>query len=338
MHPKYWKRPRIMAPLEGEGSAGGAPAAEDFAAFFENSASAEDDNAAPAAESQEDAAARLAAEDAAQAEPPTEQQEAKQADDAQAQPQKFTVEVDGKPIELTAAEMAEHVKNGMRQADYTKKTTEVAEQRKAAEAQQAEARAQRDQYAAKLDTFTQQANYEVNALKAQLTDELLQSDPVAYLQIQRTAEMRQAQLQQAQREMQQITEQRNTEKAEADRQNTLNQREQLLAKVPEWKDEAKAKAEVAKLKDYLAQQGYQPGEADFTDHRSVILARKAMKYDALMARAKTTQTKVAAAPAKVERPGTPAVAPTDGRTKAMRELQATGSRDAAAAIFADMFG
>lgn len=258
------------------------------------------------------------------------------ADDQAEQPQKITVEVDGKPVELTAAEMAEHVKNGMRQADYSRKTAEVAEQRKAAEAQQADARAARDQYATKLEQATNVANYEVNALRAQLTDELLQSDPMGYLQIQRTAEMRQAQIQQAHQELQQITEQRNTEKAEADRLNALNQREQLLAKVPEWKDEAKARAEVAQLTDYLAKQGYKPGEADFTDHRSVILARKAMQFDALMARAKETQTKVAAAPPKVARTGVPVR--TEGRSTAARRFEQTGSRDDAAAAFAEMFG
>jgi hypothetical protein len=50
-----------------------------------------------------------------------------------------------------------------------------------------------------------------------------------------------------------------------------------------------------------------------------------------MARAKDTQIKVAAAPPKVARTGTPCDQPTDGRTAAMRELRPqTGSRDAAA--------
>jgi hypothetical protein len=333
-----------MAPFESEDSAGGGSTEsmiDAFAAHFEAPSTDDDQQAAaPTAESQEDAAARLAAEDAAAEagkNEPADKSDPVDADPA-AEPQKFTIEVDGKPVELTKAEIAEHYKAGLRQADYTKKTTEVAEQRKAAEAQQAEARAQRDQYASKLDQFTNQANYELTALRSQLTNELLQSDPVAYLQIQRTAEQRQAQLQQAQQEMQLITEQRTQEKAEADRLHTMNQREQLLAKVPEWKDEAKAAAEVKQLKEYLTQQGYAAGEADFTDHRSVILARKAMQYDALMARAKTTQTAVAAAPQKVARTGTPVTSATDGRTAAMRELTATGSRDAAAKVFADMFG
>jgi hypothetical protein len=329
-----------MAPFESEDSAGGGSTEsmiDAFAAHFE-APSADDDQqaAAPAAESQEDAAARLAAEDAAAEAGKNEQTEADPS--AAAEPQKFTIEVDGKPVELTKAEIAEHYKAGLRQADYTKKTTEVAEQRKAAEVHQAEARAQRDQYASKLDQFTNQANYELTALRSQLTSELLQSDPVAYLQIQRTAEERQAQLQQASRELEQITGQRQAEQAEALKSHMAQQQEQLLAKLPEWKDSAKAEAEAAKIKQYLAAEGFKPEEMSFTDHRGILLARKAMQYDALMARAKETQTKVAAAPPKVARTGTPVTSPTDGRTAAMRELTATGSRDAAAKVFADMFG
>lgn len=339
MHPKYWKRKalnHVFREEAGEGSAGGGAldangAADAFSAFLSDEPEqAEATNAPAADETPEAAAERLAAEQA-------KGDEGEAAAEASTEPQKFTIKVDGKDVELTADEMAEHYKNGLRQADYTKKTTEAAEQRKAAEAQQNEARAKRDEYATKLQGFTSQAEYEFRALSAQLTNELLDTDPVEYLRIERTARERQAQIHQAQQELGQINEQRQAEKAEADRQHAMNQREQLLAKVPEWKDEAKAKAEVAQLKDYLTQQGYESNEADFTDHRSVILARKAMQYDALMARAKEAAKKVAAAPAKVERPGNAEAArPTDGRTAAMKKLSATGSVNDAASIFMQM--
>lgn len=348
MHPKYWKPARshfLCAPFESEGSAGGGGGdslVDAFAAHFEGSAGADDDQRQAGGESQEDTAARLAAEDAAAAAgqtDPIDQAAQPGADDAaQAEPDKFTIKVDGKDVTLTSAEMAGHVKNGMRQQDYSRKTAEVAEQRKAADAETAQARAQRDQYAAKLDAFSSHTHYELNALQGQLTDELLQSDPVAYLQIQRTAETRQAQLQQAQQELQQINGQRQQEHATALKSHMEAQHQALLDKLPEWKDRVKAEAEAAKIKSYLATEGFAPEEMSITDHRSILLARKAMLYDSLMARAKDTQSKVAKAPPKVERPGTPSVGATDGRTAAMRGLTKTGSRDAAARVFADMFG
>jgi hypothetical protein len=336
MHPKYWKRPRLQAPFESEGSTGGSSESmvDAFAAHFDGPA--DDEPAAPAAESQEDAAARLAAEDAAKAEKP----DAVEADpdDAPAEPEKFTIEVDGKPVELTKAEIAEHYKNGLRQSDYSRKTAEAAETRKAAEAETAQARAAREEYAGKLDNFKNQANYEVSALKSQLTDELLQSDPVAFLQIQRTAEQRQAQLQEADQELQKINGQRQKEQADAMKSHMEAQHQALLDKLPTWKDPAKAEAEATQIKKFLADQGFKPEEMSFTDHRAIVLADKAMKYDALMARAEKTQQRVEKAPPKVARTGTPAVAATDGRTKAMRDLTSTGSRDAAAAVFAELFG
>src|SRR5437763_12919210 len=68
-------------------------------------------------------------------------------EDAPAEPAKFTVKVDGKDVELTEAEIADAYKNGLRQADYTRKTMEAADQRKAAEAEASKAREERTKYA-----------------------------------------------------------------------------------------------------------------------------------------------------------------------------------------------
>lgn len=256
-------------------------------------------------------------------------------EEQQAEPQKVTVKVDGKDIELTPDEIAEAYKGQLRQADYTRKTMEAAEQRKAADAEIAKARQEREDYANKLQGFANQATYELQALKAQLTDELLESDPVEYMRKQRIAEMRHAELVQAGEELQKVNNLRAQDRAEAERRHFAEQQEQLLAKLPEWKDPAKAKAEVAKIKDYLASVGYSGAEADFTDHRAVILARKAMQFDELTAKAKEATKKIAAVPPKVERPGNAEsqARPGDGRTVAMKRLQKTGSiYDAAALI------
>lgn len=281
------------------------------------------------------------AEQEASAETEAEQEsevEGEQEESEQAEPQKVKVKVDGKEVELTEAEIAEAVKGQMRQADYTKKTMEAAEQRKTAEAETAKARQERDAYAQKLEAFAGQANYELQVLASQLTDELLQSDPVAYLTTQRTVQQRQAQLEQANREMLQINDQRTKEKAESDRNYLAQQQEQLLTKLPEWRDADKAKAEVTKIKDYLAKQGYEGSESDFSDHRAVILARKAMLFDELTAKAKVATQKIAAVPPKVERPGNAESRPklSDGRTAAMQRLNKTGSIDSAAALIEQM--
>lgn len=333
MHPKYWKLTGAVyreqaSTAEGGGPAGGAldafSAADAFEARLSDEPEAEPVAAPVADETDDQVAERLAAEDAGEP----------AADDAPAAPESFTIKVDGKDVTLTADEMAEHVKAGMRQADYSKKTAELAEQRRTADAEAAQARTKRDEYANKLGTFANQATYELNALAAQLTDDLLQSDPVEYLQTERTLRARQAELQQAQQELQQIKNQRQQEQAAAQSDYFLDQQQKLVAKVPEWTDPAKAQADVAAIKSYLSSQDFAPEEQVLPDHRLVILARKAMQYDALMERARTTTKKVAAAPPRVERPGNAESArPGDGRTTAIKQLRQSGSvRDAAAAF------
>lgn len=246
----------------------------------------------------------------------------------------ITVEIDGKKVALTKEQIAEAYKNGLRQADYTRKTMEAAEVRKAADAEKAQARQERDAYAQKLQTFALTTQAALQEAAAELTEELAHTDPQEYLIKKHIFDQRQAQLNQAQQEIQHIAAQQQHEQAEAMRHHLETQREQLLAKLPEWKDEAKATADQAAIKKFLAGEGLTDAEiGNITDHRMVLLARKAMQYDALMTRAKDAAKKVAALPVKAERAGSPEVAKPDGRSTAMKQLAKTGSiRDAASAF------
>jgi hypothetical protein len=285
----------------------------------------------------------------AQAEPakvePEKAPEATQADadpekvaDATTEPERVTIEVDGKTVELTKAELAEHYKNGLRQADYTRKTMEAAEQRKAAEAEATKAREERTKYAQGL----QQAQA---LLQAQLTEQsqidwqkLLETDPVEYMKQDRIARERQARLQQLQQEQQQLYAVHQEEQAKARQAHVAQQQEELLAKLPEWKDPAKAKAEQSAIKDFLKSNGFEESLIDsIADHRQVLIARKAMLYDQMMDKAKAAAKKVESLPQKVERPGVADTNPTDGRTAAMKRLGQEKSVRAAADVFAKLF-
>lgn len=330
MHPKYWKRKalnHVLREIAGEGSAGGG--ALDMgaaaAAFPMGDAPAEETRQEEAAETPEAAAEQIAQEEArAEAEKEGEQEEA-------AEPQKIVIKVDGKDVELSPDEVAEHYKNGLRQKDYTQKTMAAAEETKAAAAEKQEAKAKRDEYAQKLSHFAIRESGNVQELQARLTEELLDSDPVEYLRLERTVQARQAQLTQAQQELQQIGQQQQQEQDQARQSYQQQQLEALQAKLPEWKDPAKAKAEASAIKEYLGAQEFAPEDiAQMSDHKLVILAKKAMQFDALQAKAREAVKQVQKAPAKVEKPGN-GVAPTDGRTRAMKALDSSGGslRDAA---------
>lgn len=244
-----------------------------------------------------------------------------------------TVEVDGKTIKLTKEQIAENYKNGLRQADYTRKTMEAADARKTAEAETNKARQERETYAQQLNHFAIRADGDLRDLAAELTQELLDADPLTYLSKERTFKERQAQFAQAQQQLQQLNYQQQQEQEQAKQAFAQEQQQFLLAKLPEWKDPAKARADVTALKEYLGAQGFNAPEQDFTDHRLILLARDAMQYRALIDRAGKAIQKVKTLPTKVERTGPAEASRPDKRTEVMKRLDKSGSiRDAADAF------
>lgn len=283
-------------------------------------------------ETPEAAAERLAAEEAGANQQNAENGEKQQAD---AEPEEaITFEVDGKTVKLSKAELAEQYKNGLRQQDYTRKTMETAEVRKAAEAEQQKARAERDTYAQQLNNFVVTASSLQQEADKVLTQELLQADPVEYLSQKRIFEQRQADLAKAAGELQRIQAEYQQEQQQEHQTFLRNQFEKLLENRPDWKDPAKLKEGVAKLESFMAERGFGANDGRvLLDARFMLMADDAMKYQQLMARAKDAASKVKAAPAKVERPGVTQNVQADPHKEAMKRLAKTGSlRDGAAAM------
>lgn len=263
--------------------------------------------------------------------------EAEKVEEAPAESDKVTIEVDGKTVELTKAELADYYKNGLRQADYTKKTMEVSEQRKAAEAEAAKVREERQQLAQKLT----QAQ---TVLQAQLQEQsqidwhgLRETDPQEFLKQWHLYTERQAKLQSNIAEQQQLYQKHQAEQAETVSKYITEQQQELLAKLPEWKDETKAKADRAQIRDYLKSQGFEDAQINqIADHRFVLMAREAMLYRKTMESAKAAAKKVNTLPGKVERPGGGEANALDGRTSAMRQLAKSGKVEDAARVFASI--
>jgi hypothetical protein len=250
--------------------------------------------------------------------------------------EKITIEIDGKMVELTPKEVAEAYKNGLRQDDYTRKTMAAAEERKAADAEVQKARTERAEYHQKLTTYAIQLQGTLAESQAINFDELRESDPIEYLKQKDLLEKRQLALNQAYQEHQQI-EQLNAQEAEqAKIQYLQTQQQELLAKLPAWKDETKAKAEKEDIKAYLKGQGFSDQDiAGVGDHRQVLLIRNAMLFDKLMKQAPAATKKVASAPAKVERPGVSNLSDNAQRDKVMKQVRSSKSltTDQAASAF-----
>jgi hypothetical protein len=244
------------------------------------------------------------------------------------------ITVDGKPIKLSKAELAEAVKGQMRQADYTRKTMEVADQRKEASAEIDKARNERNNYQQALGQ--QAAALQALMGEQQRTDwdALLNSDPVEYMKQKHLLERRQAALAQNVQQQQYIQQQQQAEAQEYRSRFVSQQQDELLAKLPEWKDEGKAKAEKSALSKYLTDFGYSNEEVSgITDHKAVLLARNSMLYEQMVAKASAATKKVENLPKRVERPSVGEANPSvDRRGQAWARLNKSGRAEDAASL------
>lgn len=184
---------------------------------------------------------------------------------------------DGTEDEVTVEEL---VKGYFRQKDYTRKTQATAEERRVVATERAEVAAMRDQYsrgltqlhAAISQAMPQEPDWE--ALKA--------SDPIRYSEEWTDWQRRQHALRQIEGEQRQVVEQQRQE-FEAERAKAVKAgRQWLLSQVPEWKDDAKRKADHASIKAYAAKVGFSPEELkNVDDPRAVLILRQAMLYQRL---------------------------------------------------------
>jgi hypothetical protein len=256
-------------------------------------------------------------------EEPSEQEE---------EPQTFTVKIDGKEVQVPLSELL----NGyQRQSDYTKKTMEAAEQRKTADAVVQQAQQERQEYHSKLERMAAQLEGALEQQSQIDWNALIESDPVEYLKQQQLFQQRQALYQQNAQERQKLAQQFQHEQAQAHQSYLAEQQDNLLAKLPDWKDDAKAAAEKTAISKFLKDQGF--GDEDISsiaDHRHVLIARDAMLYRDLMAKANVQAKKVQEAPQRVVKPGVTTNGNADGRTTAAKNHAKSGTVESAAAVFA----
>lgn len=242
------------------------------------------------------------------------------------------IKVNGEEIEVPLSEL----KNGyQRQADYTRKTMEVAEQRKQAEAEAQKATQERTQYQQNLQRM--QAQLEVALQEQQNLDweQLIQTDPQEYLRQKHLFEQRQAAWQQNQQEQYRLSQIEQAQEIQRRQDYLKQQQAELIAKLPEWSDPKKAQAESAAIRSYLLEQGYAADMVDnLAEANMVVTARKAMLYDQMVAKAQAAQKKVATLPTKVEKPGTGANPGLDRRASAYQKLSKSGRVEDAANVFA----
>lgn len=244
-----------------------------------------------------------------------------------------TIEVDGEEKTI------EELRSGfLRQKDYTRKTQELAESRKAIEAKDQEIERERAEYAQLLPAMAERIQQA--AEQEPDWDTLYDTDPVmaakAERQWRKEQEARTAQLQAVQAEQQRM-QQIAAQKQEQMQQSYLEQQRHILPDIiPEWRDKKVAATEATQIRDFLLGEGFSEQDVSGMSNATLVkLARKAMLYDRGETRANEVKAKPKKPRTKTLKSGSRASQPkrTSAAQEAQNRARKTGRvNDAAAAI------
>jgi hypothetical protein len=251
------------------------------------------------------------------------------------QEQTYSVTVAGEEKELTLSELKSLAQQG---ADYTKKTQQVAEQRKALEAEAKaidEARYLRDAYAERLQAMEQllsapEQNENLEYLK--------ESDPIGYAVKVAELSQQKEQLQAIQVERQRIAEQQQAEQQQALQSYLAQQSAKLAEVLPEYTDPVKGEVLRSDMRSFAKNIGFSDDDLKMVrDSRQVLVLHKAMLYDKLQ-KAKPDVNKRVSDASKTIKSGN-GVKPTtsDQVKRQQQQLKQSGKVRDAAKLFESFF-
>jgi hypothetical protein len=258
-----------------------------------------------------------------------EQSELEEETEEEEQPTEvYTVKVDGKEVEVTLDELQ---KGYSRTQDYTRKTQQIAETRKAVEAEAGAIRAEREQYAQLLGALKQQL--ETTEVPVDM-DRLRDEDPIEWVRQSEIRRQKQEKLAAIQFEQQRLSELTAQQRAQEMNAHLATQQEALIQAVPEWKDSKKAQAEKALLVEFGKKIGFSDDELkNVYDHRAVVALRKAALYDQMMSKRGQIKPVINNCPRPAKPSAAGRVSTTTESTRAKQRLAKSGRvNDAASAI------
>jgi hypothetical protein len=236
------------------------------------------------------------------------------------EPELYEVKIGDRVEKVTKDEL---LRGYQRQSDYSRHMNQLAEQRRAAEAETQRVSAERQHYAAQLDQF---AAVLQASLPPRPPQEMLDSDPIGYLQAEKAWEARAGQLQQVFAEKQRAEQQMQQEMQQRQQQTLAQAREQLVEMLPEWRKPETARAEQPKIAAHLRTIGYADHEISAAaDPRAIVMARESMLYRQLMASRPQVQNKLATAPRMVK-PGAAGPAP-DQKKAVIGNIKRSAGKD-----------
>ena len=266
------------------------------------------------------------AESPNEVETPNEEEATSESSDIQENSEEpyYAVTVDGTELSVNLEEL---IQGYQRNADYTRKTQELAQERN--QSSEFVERSKKDVEAKlqKLDQLNNAAQAQLQQEYAEVDfEKLYDEDPVEAARLEHKMRRKHDQLAQVQQQTQELQSQ--------EFNKYLGEQQKLLSKkIPEFMDEQKGPRFKQQMRDYLGNIGFNDTEINSVyDHRYVMLVKDAMSYRNLQKAKPGIKKKVANAP-KVVKGGvakSKGQADAEAKRQQLSKLRKTGQvRDAA---------
>ena len=276
-----------------------------------------------------------------------EEEEAEEAEEESEEPEGeeeeelYAVTVNGEEVAVSLDEL---LSGYSRQSDYTRKTQEIATDRKEMESLQqqynsevAKIQQERQQYMDTLTNIISNQGGELEKFANVDWDSLRENDPIEYVTTREQYREAQERIQGLQQEQARAAQTQQAQMKQAQHEMLQVEKGKLVEALPEWGKPEKQKELAENLQSYAKEQGFTAEELNsLVDHRSVLVLLKAQKYDQLQ-KSNVKSRKLKNKP-KVIRAGTGATTrKTDKskRTAQMKRLQGSGHIDDASALLED---
>ena len=256
--------------------------------------------------------------------------EEEEAEEEAPEPEKYIVKVDGKELEVTKDEL---LRGYQREADYTRKTQKLAEERRMVESEFQQVRVEREQYANILGQLEQKLR-ELSPAEPDW-EQLEKQDPTEYARQWTNHQRRQQQQAAIYAEQARLMQLQQAEQTKAMQERLLDEANRVKELIPEWRSPERAKEDGKALIEYGQKLGFSEQElGNVTDARALVALYKAWKFDQMMSKKPELQAKIKKAP-RMATPGSAnTVSPKGSELKSAKQrLASTGSVKDAAALF-----
>ena len=247
----------------------------------------------------------------------------------------YTVKAAGEEIEVTEDDL---IKSYQMEADYTKKSQRLAQDRKVVEANIAkiqESIAVRNEYAHKLDQVSQVLNEEFDS--SEDLEQLRENDPVSFaVKIAERTE-NQKKLNVINQERQKVMQEQQLAQQQHMQQTVANESKKLVELMPEFSDKVKGEQIKKDIRSYGLTNGFTEQEMGAVyDSRHVLMLNKAMKYDRLMKSKAGTVKKVSKAPRTINKGKKVSNSQAAIQQKQRARLRSSGTVEDAVSVFQNL--